>query len=57
MLVKNGKPIFHAGESFASRQLNSRQARGAIGQLADGRIVLVGVDGARPAYSIGMSNY
>jgi flagellar hook assembly protein FlgD len=57
VLVKNGKPIFHAGESFASRQLNSRQARGAIGQLADGRIVLVGVDGARPAYSIGMSNY
>jgi len=56
-LVKNGKPIFHAGESFAPRQLNSRQARGAIGQLSDGRIVLVGVEGPNPAYSIGMSNY
>jgi hypothetical protein len=56
-LVKNGKPIFHAGESFGPRQLNSRQARGAIGQLADGRIVLVGVEGTKAAYSIGMSNY
>ena len=57
LLVRKGKPIFHAGESFASRQLNSRQARGAIGQLSDGRIVLVGVEGPNPAYSIGMSNY
>ena len=57
LLVKNGKPIFHAGESFASRQLNGRQARGAIGQLPDGRIVLVSVEGTKPAYSIGMSNY
>jgi len=57
LLVKNGKPIFHSGERFASRQLNTRQARGAIGQLADGRILLVGVEGTKPAYSIGMSNY
>jgi Phosphodiester glycosidase len=57
VLVRNGKPIFHTGESFAPRQLNGRQARGAIGQLPDGRIVLVSVEGTRPAYSIGMSNY
>jgi flagellar hook assembly protein FlgD len=57
LLVRNGKPIFHAGESFQPRQLNGRQPRGAIGQLADGRIVLVGVEGTRPSYSIGMSNY
>jgi hypothetical protein len=57
LLVKEGKPIFHAGESFAARQLNSRHARGAIGQLSDGRIVLVAVEGPNPAYSIGMSNY
>ena len=56
-LVKNGRPIFHTAESFASRQLNGRQARGAIGQLSDGRIVLVSVEGTKPAYSIGMSNY
>jgi flagellar hook assembly protein FlgD len=57
LLVKNGKPIFQAGESFAARQLNSRQARGAIGQLSDGSIVLVSVEGTKAAYSIGMSNY
>jgi hypothetical protein len=57
LLVRNGKPIFHTGESFAPRQLNGRQARGAIGQLPDGRIVLVAVEGTRPSYSIGMSNY
>ena len=57
LLVANGTPIFHAGESFAPRQLNSRQARGAIGQLPDGRVVLVVVEGAKAAYSIGMSNY
>ena len=57
LLVQNGKPIFHAGESFGSRLANSRQARGAIGQLPDGRVVLVDVEGTKPAYSIGMSNY
>jgi flagellar hook assembly protein FlgD len=57
LLVQAGKPIFHADESFPSRALNGRQARGAIGQLADGRIILVGVEGTKPAYSIGMSNY
>ena len=57
LLVKNGKPIFHAGESFPSHALSSRQPRCAIGQLADGRIVLVSVEGTKPSYSIGMSNY
>ena len=57
LLVRNGKPIFRSGESFIAGQLNSRRARGAIGQLADGRIVLVDVEGTKPSYSIGMSNY
>jgi hypothetical protein len=56
-LVEDGKPIFHANESFDAGRLNSRQPRGAIGQLADGRIVLVSIEGTNPAYSIGMSNY
>jgi hypothetical protein len=56
-LVRNGKPVFHANESFGARPLNTRQARGAIGQLPDGRILLVSVEGTNPAYSIGMSNY
>jgi flagellar hook assembly protein FlgD len=57
LLVENGKPVFHAGEAFDSRLLNQRQPRGAIGQLADGRIVLVSVEGTDPSYSIGMSSY
>jgi flagellar hook assembly protein FlgD len=57
LLVSDGKPVFHANESFDPRRLNSRQPRGAIGQLPDGRIVLVGVEGTDPAYSIGMSSY
>jgi hypothetical protein len=57
VLVRNGKPIFHTGEAFAARQLNGRRSRGAIGQLPDGRIVLVGVEGTNPSYSVGMSNY
>jgi len=57
LLVSNGKPVFHANETFDPRPLNSRQPRGAIGQLVDGRIVLVGVEGTNPAYSIGMSSY
>ena len=57
LLVRNGKPIFHTGESFESRQLDGRRARGAIGQLTDGRVLLVSVEGTKPSYSIGMSNY
>jgi hypothetical protein len=57
LLVKNGKPVFHAREAFDPRPLNRREPRCAIGQLADGRIVLVDVEGTDPAYSIGMSNY
>ena len=57
LLVKSGKPVFHANESFDPRSLNSRQPRGAVGQLPDGRLILVGVEGTNPAYSIGMSSY
>jgi hypothetical protein len=57
VLVRNGKPIFHTDESFDARQLSSRQARGAIGWFADGRVVFVGVEGTRASYSVGMSNY
>jgi hypothetical protein len=57
LLVKDGKPVFHAAEAFDPRPLNRRQPRDAIGQLPDGRIVIVGVEGTNPAYSIGMSSY
>jgi len=57
LLVESGKPVFHANESFDPRRLNTRQPRGAIGQLADGRILLVTVEGGTSAYSVGMTNY
>jgi hypothetical protein len=57
VLVRNGKPVFAAGETFDPRVLNSSAARGAVGQLADGRIVFVTVEGTNPGYSIGMSSY
>lgn len=57
LLVAGGKPVFRAKESFGDPVLNRRNARSAIGQLPDGRIVLVTVDGGNAAYSAGMTNY
>ena len=37
--------------------LNTRGARSAVGQLSDGRILLVTAEGGGPAYSAGMTNY
>ncbi|HVS86388.1 MAG TPA: phosphodiester glycosidase family protein [Gaiellaceae bacterium] len=57
LLVAKGKPVFDAKESFAAKVVNVRGARSAIGQLKDGRILLVTVEGGRPAYSAGMTAY
>ena len=57
LLVQSGKPVFRARESFGDPVLNQRAARSAVGQLADGRIVLVTVEGGGVAYSAGMTNY
>jgi flagellar hook assembly protein FlgD len=57
LLVSGGKPVFNAHESFGAAVLNDRNARSAVGQLSDGRILLVTAEGARPAYSVGMTNY
>ncbi len=56
-IVRSGAPVFRAGEAFTSSQLSPRAARTGIGQLADGRIVLVAVDGRQPGYSVGMTNF
>ena len=56
-LVADGKPVFRANESFGDPVLNRRSARSAVGQLADGRILLVTVEGGTSAYSVGMTNY
>jgi flagellar hook assembly protein FlgD len=57
LLVADGKPVFNAHESFAASVVNGRRARDAVGQLADGRILLVSVEGGRAAYSVGMTSY
>jgi flagellar hook assembly protein FlgD len=57
LLVSNGKPVFDAHESFGAAVLNDRNARSAVGQLSDGRILLVSVEGTSPSYSVGMTSY
>jgi hypothetical protein len=53
-LVRNGAAILNANESFSSYQLDPRHPHTAVGQLADGRILLVAVDG-RSRASAGLS--
>jgi phosphodiester glycosidase len=57
VLVRNGSPVFRAQEAFASSQLAPRNPRTGVGQLADGRVLMVVTDGRRPGYSIGMTNF
>jgi flagellar hook assembly protein FlgD len=57
VLVAAGKPVFRASESFGDPVLNSRTARSAVGQLSDGRVLLVTAEGGSLGYSAGMTNY
>ena len=57
LIVKDGRPVFRALEEFTSNQLSLRQPRTAVGQRADGRIVLAVTDGRQPGYSTGMTNF
>ena len=56
-VVMYGDPRFRSGEAFTTRQLGPRAPRSAVGQLRDGRIVLVAVDGRQPGYSVGLTNF
>jgi hypothetical protein len=56
ILVRGGKPVFRHFELFSTQQL-ARNPRTAVGQRADGRILLVVVDGRQPGYSVGMTNW
>jgi len=56
-IVRNGAAIFRAGEVFTTSQLAPRAPRTAVGQLRDGRIILVAVDGRQPGYSVGLTNF
>ena len=57
LLVSGGKAVFRANEAFDDSVLNVRGARSAVGQLADGRILLVTAEGGGSDYSAGMTNY
>jgi hypothetical protein len=44
LLVRDGAVVLQAGEAFSSYQLDFRHPRTALGQLADGRIILFTAD-------------
>ena len=56
LIVRDGQPVFSALEDFAPSQIDPRNPRTAVGQLADGRIVMVAVDG-RSGYSLGVTTF
>jgi hypothetical protein len=57
IIVRQGKPVYRSLEGFTTDQLAYRHPRTGVGQLADGRIVLVAVDGRQPGYSTGLTNF
>ena len=57
VLVRNGRPVFRANEAFTTSLLAPRHPRTAVGQLADGRVLLVAVDGRQAGYSVGMTTF
>ena len=52
-----GRPVYRANEAFETSLLAPRHPRTAIGQTADGRILLVAVDGRQSGYSVGMTTF
>jgi hypothetical protein len=56
-IIRDGRPVFRAQEEFSTYQLSLRHPRSAVGQTADGRIVMLAVDGRAPGYSVGMTNF
>jgi len=56
-LVRGSRPVFRPYEDFSSDMLVPRMARSAVGQRADGTLLLVTVDGRQPGYSTGLTNF
>jgi hypothetical protein len=56
-LVRDGRPIASSGESLTPIQLRGRDPRTAIGQRADGGLVIVAADGREPGWSVGITNW
>jgi Phosphodiester glycosidase len=57
VIVRNRGPVFRSNEAFTASQLVPRNPRTAVGQLANGQIILVATDGRQPGYSVGMTNF
>jgi hypothetical protein len=57
VIVRDGQPVFRALEDFTPSQIMPRDPRTAVGQMADGKIVMVAVDGRQPGYSTGLTNF
>ena len=56
-IVRERRPrSFAQARSSRRSQLGPRAPRSAVGQLRDGRIMLVAVDGRQPGYSVGLTN-
>jgi len=56
VLVRGGRPVWQADEDFSWYQLAPRHPRTAVGQLSNGRVILVVVDG-RSAISAGLRTW
>jgi hypothetical protein len=56
VLVRNGNPVQQADEQFTLSHLNRPHPRTAVGQLANGRVLLVVADG-RSSFSRGLTNW
>jgi len=57
VIVRNGQPVYSALEDFSSSQIFARDPRTGVGQLANGRLVFVAVDGRQRGYSVGVTNF
>jgi exopolysaccharide biosynthesis protein len=57
VLVRDGTPVYRSNEGFTTSQLAPRGPRTAVGQRADGGIVLLTTDGRQPGLSVGMTNF
>ena len=57
VLVRDGVPVYRSNEAFTTSQLVPRGPRSAVGQRADGSVLLVTTDGRQPGYSVGMTNF
>lgn len=57
LLVREGRPVIRVTEAFPTTELATRQPRTAVGQTADGRILLVAADGRSLGYSGGLTTF